>query len=354
MYRILVINPGSTSTKIAMYEDEKEAWSETITYRKEDLDGFNRSIEQLEMRRIDIMDLLKNRGVDLKMVSAVVGRGGPFRPLGSGTYLVDEKLLDDIKMGNVQADHISNIGAVLAHELAEKAGVSAYFVDPVSVDEFEPIARISGIPELERISLLHTLNIRATAYRAARDLGKSLTEINLIVAHLGGGISICPIRKGRIIDVNNANEGGPFSPERSGSLPVSSLVKLCYSGKFSFEEMKKRIVGNGGLVAYLGTNDSREVERRIEKGDEDARLIYEAMAYQIAKEIGAMSSVLKGSVDCIVITGGLANSVMLVEWIKERISFIAPVYIYGGENEMEALAHGVLRVLRKEEMVKKY
>jgi len=354
MHRILVINPGSTSTKVAFFEDEQEIWNETITYDKSQLSGFGRAVEQKEMRRLDIEETLRRKKLDLSSLSAVVGRGGPFKSLESGTYVVDDNLLQDIKLGNVQAEHISNIGAMLADEFAKKAGVSAFFVDPVSVDEFEPMARVSGIPELERISLLHALNVRATAHKAAREMGRSYSELNLIVAHLGGGISICPIRKGRIIDVNNANEGGPFSPERAGALPVSSLVKLCFSDKYTFDDMKKRIVGNGGLVAHLGTNDSRDVEKRIEQGDDKARLVYEAMAYQIAKEIGAMATVLKGQVDAILLTGGLAHSQMLVDWITDRVSFIAPVRVYPGENEMMSMAMGVLRVLRGEEESKKY
>ena len=354
MHHILTINPGSTSTKVALYEDEACAWSESLKYDKEDLAGFENVVDQFEMRQNDIRKLLEDKGVDIKTLSAVVGRGGLFKPLESGTYCIDEAVLSDVKAGKVQDEHISNIGSLLTYEIAQEAGIPSFFVDPVSVDEFEDLARISGIPEIERKSLLHTLNVKATAHKAAKDLGKPLTEMNLIVAHLGGGISICPIKKGRIVDVNNANEGGPFSPERGGALPSSSLAKLCYSGQFSAAEMKKRIVGNGGLIAHLGTNDSIEIEQMIEKGDEKARLIYEAMGYQIAKEIGAMATVLKGEVDAVLITGGLAKSDILVDWIKERVSFLASVYLYPGENEMESLALGGLRVLRGEEEAKTY
>ena len=354
MHRILVINPGSTSTKVALYEEEKSLWSETVSYKKEELLHFEHILDQFAMRRKDVEKIIQEKNLNIKSLSAVVGRGGPFKPLESGTYRVSEKLLIDVKSGNVQAEHISNIGVLLAYEIAKEAGVSAFFVDPVSVDEFEPVARISGIPELERKSLLHTLNVKATAHKAAKNLGKPLSELNLIVAHLGGGISICPIRKGRIIDVNNANEGGPFSPERAGSLPVSSLAKLCYSGRFTYPEMKKRLVGNGGLVAYLGTNDIREVEKRIAEGDEKAKLIYQAMAYQIAKEIGSMATVLNGEIDAILLTGGAAHSCMLTGWIKQKVFFLGPIYVYPGENEMESLAMGVLRVLRGEEQVKEY
>lgn len=354
MHRVLVINPGSTSTKVALYEGEIDIWNESITYTKDRLSGFNSYIEQFEMRRQDVERIIQEKKVDLKTLSAVVARGGPFKPLKSGTYRIDEDLLEEVRRGKVQAEHISNIGVILAHEIAKRAEIPAFFVDPASVDEFEPVARVSGIPEIERKSLLHALNIKATARRAAKDLGKPTSRLNLIVAHLGGGISICPMKEGRIIDVNNPIEEGPFSPERAGSLPVNSLVELCYSGEFSQNEMKRRIAGHGGLVAYLGTNNSIEVEKCIEEGDDKARLIYEAMSYQIAKEIGAMVTVLKGKVDAILLTGGLARSSILVDWITERISFLAPVHIYAGENEMEALALGALRVLRGEEQAKTY
>ncbi len=355
MHQILVINPGSTSTKVALYGDVIPIWSETIKYDQTDLAEFNQVIDQFPMRRDDLLKTIHSKELDLSSLSAVVGRGGPFKQLESGTYSINDCLLNDIRKGNVQAEHISNIGALLAHEIAgEAGGIPAFFVDPVSVDEFEPLARISGLPELERKSLLHALNIKATAYKAAKDLGRPLTDLNLIVAHLGGGISICPLRKGRIVDANNANEGGPFSPERVGAIPVSSLAKLCYSNQYTFPEMKKRLVGNGGLIAHLGTNDSIEIENRIASGDEKARLIYEAMGYQIAKEIGAMSTVLNGEVDAILITGGLAKSDMLVEWITNRVSFIAPVKLYPGENEMESLAQGAFRVLNGEEEAKAY
>ncbi len=354
MYRILVINPGSTSTKVAFFEDEKSIWEEMIPYSHDDLNQYSHVMDQYEIRLKDIESILEKKNFDIRSLSAVAGRGGPFRPLKSGTYEVSEDLLQDIRDGNVQAEHISNIAVFIASHLAQKANIQAYFVDPVSVDEMEPVARLSGIPEIERKCLGHALNIRAVAHQASKELGKSLVELNFIAVHLGGGISICPIYKGRIIDVNNANEEGPFSPERSGTLPVSSLAKLCYSGEKTYPEMKKRLVGNGGMVAYLGTNDSREVEKRIQNGDTQAKLVYQAMAYQIAKEIGAMFTVLNGDVDAILLTGGMAHSLMLVGWIKKRISFIAPVRVYPGEHEMEAMALGVLRVLHGEETVQHY
>jgi butyrate kinase len=352
VYTILVINPGSTSTRVSLFEGEKEVKRETIKYSRESLNSYRRIIEQLSKRREDIEKVIGEW--ELKKVDGVVGRGGLFKPLESGTYYVNEKMIEDIKEGRVQGEHISNIGAVLAFEIAKEFNVPSFIVDPVSVDEFEPCARISGIPEIERVALQHTLNIKAVARNAAKDKGKKLNELNLVVAHLGGGISVCPIEKGRIIDANNAIQEGPFSPERSGTLPTNSLLSLCFSGKYSKEWLKKRLVGQGGLVAYLGTNSIEEVEKRIEKGDKFAELIYKAMAYQVSKEIGGMATVLNGDIDFIILTGGGAYSKLLVSLIEERVSFIAKVLIYPGENEMKSLALGALRVLKKEEKGKVY
>jgi len=347
--KILAINPGSTSTKIALFEDENEIWAESLDYTRAQLDAYETILDQIDLRRGDIEAILKNNETAIVSLDAVVGRGGPFKPLAGGTYAVNETLLDDIREGRVQADHISNIGSILAHELAQKAGAPAFFVDPVSVDEAGPLAKYSGLPELPRRSLVHALNVKATARKAAAELGKKIDELNLVVAHLGGGISICPVEKGRIVDVNNANDGGPFSPERAGTLPVTGLMKLCYSGKFTLAELKKKIIGNGGLVGYLGVSDSREVRRRIHAGDAEAKEVFQAQAYQIAKEIGAMCTVLKGRVDGIVLTGGLAYNELLVDWVTERVKFLAPVSCFPGENELEALALGALRVLKGDE-----
>jgi len=353
-FKMLVINPGSTSTKIALYENDKEIWKESISYTKDELSQYNQVIDQFDVRKKDIYTLIDKKQLILSNLDAVVGRGGPFKPLESGTYKISNEVLKDVREGRVQAEHISNIGVLLAHEIAHDASIPSYFVDPVSVDEFEPVARISGIPELERKSLLHTLNVKATAHIAAEAIGKPLNSLNLIIAHLGGGISICPLKKGRIIDVNNANEGGPFSPERAGSLPSSSLVKLCFSGKYTFDHFKKRVVGNGGLSAYLGTNDVDEVLEKIHNGDTKAKLILDAMIYQISKEIGAMAVVLKGNVDAILLTGGIAHQDYVVKGITEMVHFIADVQVYAGENEMKSLAQGVLRVMKGEEEVLEY
>ena len=270
-----------------------------------------------------------------------------------GTYRVNDKMLEDAR-ANFQGEHPSNLGCALAYEIAKLGGVDAFIVDPVSVDEFEPLARYSGHPLIQRRSLSHALNIHAVARLASEKIGKKLDETNFVIAHLGGGISVCPVKGGKIIDANDASSDGPFSPERTGGLPLQPFISLCFSGKYTEQEIRKMVMGKGGLVAYLGTNNADEVEKRIQNGDEYAREVYEAMAYQIAKEIGAMATVLKGKVDAVVLTGGLANSKMLVDWITERVSFIAPVLVFPGEDEMRALALGVLRVLRGEEQAKEY
>ncbi|MBN1780662.1 butyrate kinase [bacterium] len=352
--KILVINPGSTSTKIALFENESLIWQECIEYQSAVLARFRNSLEQLPLRQNDIGDLLKKKQVDISSIDAVAGRGGPFRPLESGTYRIDKRVLNDVKQGKVQADHISNIGVLLADHFARQADAPAFFVDPVCVDEFDAEARYSGLPELERRSLLHALNIKAVARQAASVVNKTLAQFNGIVAHLGGGISVCAIRNGRMVDVNNANEEGPFSPERSGSLPVSSLVRLCFSGRYGADQMKKKIVGQGGLTAYLGTNRLPDIWERIDRGDDQARQVLRAMTYQIAKEIGAMAAVLFGHADAVVLTGGLCHDDRLMSWIDDRVAFIGPVIRIPGEREMEALASGVLRVIRNEESCLEY
>jgi butyrate kinase len=354
MFRVLAINPGSTSTKVALYEDETPLFTETLSHDAAQLARYAHIADQYEFRRDAVLRLLEEHAVELNSLSAVVGRGGLLRPIESGTYTVNERMLQDLRMPK-EREHASNLGAIIAHDIAGRAGVPAYIVDPVCVDEFEPIARISGLPEIERRSLSHALNLKAVARRAAQDLGRPYTELNLVMVHLGGGISVAPHRKGRMIDVNQALDGtGPFSPERAGGLPVGDVVRMCYSGKYTYEQMFKKLAGRGGLVAHLGTNDAREVERRIAAGDKHAALVYEAMAYQIAKEIGLMATVLYGQVDAIVITGSLAYSKMLLDWIIPRVQWIAPVRVYPGEDEMLALTQGTLRVLRGEEQPKEY
>lgn len=364
MARILVINPGSTSTKIALYElvDDTETpiLDKMLHHSNKELAKYPHIYDQYEFRRDAVLELLNQQGISLQSLDAVVGRGGVLKPIPSGTYRVNETMLHEMRH-SPRREHASNLGCALAHEIAIQVGIPAFIVDPVSVDEFEPLARVSGLPDIERRSFSHALNLKATCRRAAKDLGKRYQEINLIGVHLGGGITVSAHHRGRMIDVNQALDGtGPFSPERVGGLPIGDVVRMCYSEppyehiKLSFDQMFKRLVGQGGLVAHLGTNDAIEVLRRIEAGDEHARLIFEAMAYQIAKEIGLMATVLKGQVDAIFLTGALAHSKLLVDWISERTSWIAPILIYPGQIEMLALAQGAWRVLNGEEQAREY
>ncbi len=354
MEKILVINPGSTSTKIAIFDGEKPIFEKTVRHTSEELKQFPHIADQYEFRMKKILEALQESHFSLEDFDAFGARGGLLHPLPSGTYIVNDDMLKDLKEARY-GEHASALGAIIAKVFADKTGKKAYIVDPVIVDEMIPIAKISGLKGIERKAIWHALNQKATARKLAKDLGKKYEEVNLVIAHLGGGISVAAHRKGKTIDVNNALNGdGPFSPERAGELPTVSLAKLCYSGEYTFEEMKKNLAGRGGLVSHLGTNSAIEVEKRIAEGDAHAKLIYEAMAYQIAKYIGQMAAVLEGKVDAIGITGGVAHSEMLVDWIKERVSFIAPVKVYPGENEMEAIAQGVLRVLRGEETEKVY
>lgn len=350
---ILVINPGSTSTKVALYKGRERIKLYKIEHKAQEIEKFEKISEQYEYRLNLIYDWLKKEGIKTSTLRAVVARGGLLRPMPGGTYIVTDKMIEDLKIG-IQGQHASNLGGMLARGIADKEGINAYIADPVSVDEFEDIARISGLKEIERRSLIHILNIKAVSRRRAAELNKNFEDLNLVVAHLGGGISVAPVRKGIMIDVNNASEMGPFSPERTGELPVGDLVDMCYSGKYTYKEMREKIRGKGGLAGYLGTTDAREVEERIKKGDKKAELVLNAMAYQIGKEIGAMATVLKGDVDNIILTGGLAYSEFLVRRIINMTSFIAEVVVYPGEDEMEALNEGVLRVLEGIEKEKIY
>lgn len=354
MERLLVINPGSTSTKIAVFDDDKIIFEETLRHSTEELSKFDKIYDQYEFRKDIIVDALNKNGIEINSLSAVVGRGGLLKPIEGGTYSVSKNMLEDLKVG-VLGEHASNLGGIIANEIAQSIGKKAFIVDPTVVDEMQDIARISGMADIERKSIVHALNQKAVARRHAASKGQKYEDMNLIVAHLGGGISVGAHEKGRIIDVNNALDGeGPFSPERTGGLPVGDLVKLCYSGKYTLEEMKKKIKGNGGLVSYLGTNDAREVSEMIEKGNKEAELVYKAMAYQISKEIGSCATVLKGKVDGIILTGGIAHDKLFTQWIIESVEFISEVYIYPGEDELSALAEGGLRVLRGEEEAKEY
>lgn len=350
---ILVINPGSTSTKVAVFKSDENVIQNNLTHSSEEIAKYERMADQLEMRQNLIEEWLFEQGYKLEDLDAVVGRGGLLRPMPGGTYEVTDGMIKDLEVG-FQGEHASNLGGLIAKAIADKANVKSYIVDPVAVDEFEEVARVSGMPEIKRRSLGHALNIKAVGRRVAKQLGKNLEEVNLVVAHIGGGISICPLEKGKAIDYNNANEMGPFSPERTGGLPCGDLVKICFSGDYTLPEIKKKISGKGGLVAYLGTNDVREVQKMVDEGDERALLIFKAMAYQIGKEIGQMATVLKGNVDAVVMTGGVSYSKTLTNWVEEMVSFIAPYYIIPGEDEMLALAEGTIRVLNGEEKAKIY
>jgi butyrate kinase len=352
--KILSINPGATSTKVALYLNEKPLKVEVIRHSTEDVSSFKGTLDQLDYRKELVLRFLEQNQTKVAALSAVVGRGGPFKPLESGTYLINDRMLSDIRSGNVQADHPSNLGALIAFELVRGTDVPAFIVDPVSVDEFIPEARISGLPQIERKSLSHALNQKMVARKAAKKLGKRYEGLNMIIVHLGSGISVTSHMKGRMIDVNNANDMGPFSPQRVGALPVTGLAKLCYSNKYTQKEMIQLLTKKGGLLAHLGTDNVQEVEKRADEGDRKAELIYRAMIYQIAKEIGAMATTLNGEVDCIVLTGGIANSKRLTDSITEKVRFIAPVLIFPGEDEMEALTLGALRVISGEEKAKEY
>ncbi|WP_134698871.1 butyrate kinase [Ammoniphilus sp. YIM 78166] len=352
--RLLVINPGSTSTKIGIYDNEKCILEETLRHDTELLTTFPRVIDQFSFRKQVILEALHEKGINITKINGVVGRGGVLRPISGGTYLVNEPMLEDLRSARY-GEHASNLGALISYEIAEQLHIPAFIVDPVVVDEMDDVARLSGHPRMERKSIFHALNQKAVARRVAVQLGKKYEELHAIVAHMGGGISIGAHRNGRVIDVNNALAGeGPFSPERAGTLPAGQLVKLCFSGDYSQQEIERWLVGQGGLVAYLGTNDARKVEERVDAGDQQAKLIFQGMAYQVAKEIGAAASALAGRVEVIILTGGLTYGKSFVQWITERVSWIAPVQVFPGENELQALAEGGLRVLRGEEEAKFY
>lgn len=351
-YLALVINPGSTSTKIALFRETRRIAEETVQHSAASLRRFQKLAEQAPMREAAVLRVLRRCGIDATALDAVAARGGLLAPCPSGTYQVNEPMLRDLESGRYGV-HASNLGAIIGDRIARLAGVRAFIVDPVIVDEMAPEARFSGIPEIERRSVWHALNQKAVARRAAAALGKSYEQANLVVAHLGGGISVAAHRRGRAVDVNNALDGdGPFAVERSGGLPAGDLVRL--AERMPKAELLHRITGNGGVVAYLGTNDMREVERRAASGDGKARAVIAAMAYQVAKEIGACAAVLNGKVDAVVLTGALARCRPLIAPIRRRVRFIAPVRVVPGEMEMEALAFGALRVLRGEVRARRY
>ncbi len=352
-YKILTINPGSTSTKIGIFENENKIFETTIRHSASHLEKFSSIWSQYDFRKKEVIRILGKNGFVISQLDAVVGRGGLLKPIPNGTYSVDEEMVQDARIGYL-GQHASNLGCVIAYSIAWEYNIPSYIVDPPSVDDLEDLARISGNSKIQRTSLFHALNIFATARNFAKDQKKKFQDLNLIVAHLGGGISVAAIKNGRAINSNNGLQEGPFSPERSGNLPPLDLIDMAFSGEYSHAEMKKMIVGKGGLVSYFGTNKANEVENMINAGSKKHKRIFEAMAYQIAEEIGARATNLNGKVDAIILTGGLANSKMLTKWITERVEYISEVHIYPGELELEALAAGAVRALKGEESVKRY
>jgi butyrate kinase len=352
---ILAVNPGSTSTKFALFEEDKLVFEKNLRHSGEELAGFPRITDQFSFRKGLIIKELKERNVDFTAIAAVVGRGGLVKPIESGVYRVNELMKKDLREG-LRGEHASNLGALIADDItSELPGATALIVDPVVVDELPPVARISGHPEIPRLSIFHALNQKAVARSYASSSGKKYEELNLVIAHMGGGISVGAHQNGKVVDVNNALSGeGPFSPERSGGLPSLQLTELCFSGKYSHSEVKSMLVGKGGMVAYLGTNDFKEVCTRAENGDEKAALIRDAAAYQVAKEIGSMAAVLKGRVDAIILTGGMAWQEYTVNFIRSMVSYIAGVVVFPGEDEMKALAFNGLMALKGEVEIKEY
>ncbi len=350
----LIINPGSTSTKIGVFEDETLLFEETLRHSTEEIAQYASIVDQKDFRKEIIVNLLNEKNFDIKSLNMVVGRGGMLKPIPGGTYAVTDDLLEDLKIGK-QGQHASNLGGILAREIGDSIGVPSFIVDPVVVDEMMPIARYSGVPELPRTSVFHALNQKAVAKRYANEIGKSYTDLNLIVVHMGGGVSVGAHKNGRVIDIFNALDGdGAFSPERAGSVPSGALVKMCFSGKYTEKEVYKKLVGNGGFNAYMGTNDMRDVEKAVLSGDKNAEEIRDAFVLQVAKDMGSMACVLEGKVDQIIVTGGIAYDKGVVAGLKERAEWIAPFTVYPGEDELLALVQGGLRVVNGVEEAMKY
>ncbi|MCL2861649.1 MAG: butyrate kinase [Firmicutes bacterium] len=352
-FKILSINPGSTSTKIAVYDGETRIFQENLKHTTEELSKFAKLTDQFDFRKDSILKILKEKNIDLKSLKSVVGRGGLLKPMEGGTYVVSERMIEDLKIG-IQGTHASNLGGLIASSIAQTLNIKAYIADPVVVDEMEAVAKISGHPQFPRKSIFHALNQKAIAKLHCKEKGLDYKKVNLIVAHIGGGVSVGLHSMGKVIDVNNALDGdGPFAPERSGSLPMGSIIEACFSGQYSKDDIKKAIVGSGGLVAYFQTNDHQTLEEKAKK-DKNIQLVLNALNYQISKEIGALSTVVNGKVDAILLTGGIAYSKEVVNYIENKVKFIAPVHAYGGEDEMWALAGAALRVLKGEEKAKEY
>lgn len=351
--RILTINPGGTSTKIALFDDDKIILNESIFHSAADLAPFQSVFEEYGYRMNMITDLLGKNKISINTLDAVVGRGGLLKPIEGGTYMVNSFMVDDVKNA-INGEHASNLGCVLAKSIADSAGIPSFVVDPVSVDEFMPESRITGLKELDKASWLHALNQKAVARAVAEEMGMDYSDLNFVVAHLGSGISIAPHKKGKMIDGGGGRVDGPFSPERSGGLPTYPLIELCYSGQYTKEELVYKISNVGGMFDYLGTKNGKEIEKMYDAGDKKAIEVLNAFSLQVAKDIGAYSTVLNGNVDRIIITGGLAYSDKIVDMIREKVTFIAPVEVVPGEKEMEALMLGARRIMNGKEEVKTY
>ncbi len=350
----LIINPGSTSTKIGVFEDETLLFEETLRHTTEEISQYASIADQKDFRKKIITDLLDEKQFDIKSLNVVVGRGGMLKPIPGGTYAVTDELLADLVVGK-QGQHASNLGGILAREIGDSIGVPSFIVDPVVVDELMPIARYSGVPELPRKSVFHALNQKAVAKRYAKEQGVPYESLNLIVVHMGGGVSVGAHEKGMIVDVFNALDGdGAFSPERAGGVPSGALIEMCFSGEYTEKEVYSKIVGKGGFNAYLGTNDMRDVMKKVNEGDAKAAEMVDAFTFQVAKDMGSMACVLKGKVDQIIVTGGIAYNAPVIEALKERAGFIAPFTVYPGEDELLALTQGALRVLNGEEKAMEY
>lgn len=349
----LIINPGSTSTKLGVFEDTTLLFEETLRHTTEEIAQFDKIVDQKDFRKEMILNFLKEKNEDIKSFDVIVGRGGLLKPIPSGTYAVSDALLEDLKNA-VGGEHASNLGGILAREIGDEIGVPSYIVDPVVVDEMQDVARLSGVPELPRVSIFHALNQKAVAKRYAKEKGVPYESLNLIVVHMGGGVSVGAHENGKVIDVFNALSGdGAFSPERAGAVPPGALADLCFSGKYTHKEVKKMLIGNGGFNAYLHTNDAREVKKMADQ-DDYAKLVLDAFVYQVCKDIGAQAAVLRGKVDQIILTGGIAYGKHVTDAIEERVGFIAGVTVYPGEDELLALAEGALRVVNGEEAAAVY
>lgn len=350
----LIINPGSTSTKIGVFEDETLLFEETLRHSTEEIAQYASIVDQKDFRKDIIINLLKEKDFDINSLNMIVGRGGMLKPIPGGTYAVSDDLLEDLKIGK-QGQHASNLGGILAREIGDSIGVPSYIVDPVVVDELEEISRYSGVPELPRTSVFHALNQKAVAKRYAKEQGKDYTSLNLVVVHMGGGVSVGAHKAGKVIDVFNALDGdGAFSPERAGAVPSGALIKMCFSGQYTEKEVYKKICGNGGFNAYCNTNDMRDVDKMVEGGDAKAKEVRDAFIRQVAKDIGSMACVLEGKVDQIVVTGGIAYDKAVVDGLKAQAGWIAPMTVYPGEDELLALVQGGLRVLNGEEKAMVY